>query len=90
MIEANYSKDLLDQNVEMGLVPVTHKNRVIRSHMALETVKNFLKANDLSKVEAIYLIHLSEQNSDAEKFKREIQGLTGKPTYIAGEKGGWT
>ena len=89
IIECNYSKELLNKNLESGLLPATHKNRVLKSHMALETVMEFLKANDLSKVEGIYLIHLSDQNSDAVMFKRYIQGLTGKPTYIAGEKGGW-
>ena len=53
--------------------------------MALENVKDILKANDLSKVNEIYLIHLSDGNSNAEQFKREIQELTGKPVYIAGE-----
>ena len=45
-----------------------------------------LKANDLSKVEEIHLLHLSSANSDAEGFKRQVQSLTGIPTYIAGTK----
>ena len=34
----------------------------------------------------IWLLHLSDGNSDAERFKREIMELTGKkePVYIAG------
>ena len=60
--------------------------RVIDTHFALEDVKEFLKANDLSKVKEIYLIHLSDGNSDAEQFKREIQELTGKTVFIGGEK----
>jgi ribonuclease BN (tRNA processing enzyme) len=51
--------------------------------MSLETCKEFLQANDLSQVKDIALIHLSDSNSDAERFKREDEGLTGKPTYIA-------
>ena len=39
----------------------------------------------MSKVEAIFLLHLSDGNSDAERFKREVMELTGKPTYIAWE-----
>lgn len=83
MIETNYSLDILNGNVEAGNIPPEMKKRVMRSHMSLETAKEFLKANDLSKVEQIWLIHLSDGNSDAERFKREVQELTGKPTYIA-------
>ena len=46
--------------------------------------KELLKANDLSKVQQIWLLHLSDGNSDEKRFKREIQELTGKPTFIAG------
>ena len=56
---------------------------VLRSHFSLENVKEFLQANDLSKVQEIWLLHLSDGNSDAERFKREIQELTGKVVYIA-------
>jgi phosphoribosyl 1,2-cyclic phosphodiesterase len=61
------------------------KNRIIRSHMSLETLKDMLRANDLSKVEAIYLLHLSDGNSDAVRFKREVQELTGKMVFISDE-----
>ena len=84
MLEVNYSMDILNKNIESGIVPAVHKNRVIQSHMSLETVKEFLKANDLSQVQEIHLIHLSDQNSHAKLFKEEIQKISGKPVYIAG------
>ncbi len=76
--------DILRANIEAGLVPVELKNRIIQSHFSLENVKKFLQANDLSQVREIWLIHLSDDNSDADRFKREIQELTGKPVYVAG------
>ena len=82
MIEANYSLDILKRNVEAGLVPKELKSRLLKSHFSLENVKQFLLANDLSKVEAIFLLHLSNGNSDAERFEREIQELTGKMVFI--------
>jgi phosphoribosyl 1,2-cyclic phosphodiesterase len=85
MIEANYSLDILRANVEAGSVPKELKTRILKSHFSLENVKKFLLANDLSKVEAIFLLHLSDNNSDSERFKREVMELTGKPTYIAHE-----
>lgn len=88
MLECNHSYDILDKNVESGALPLAMKNRLIQSHFSLENVKEFFKANDLSKVKEIYLLHLSDGNSDADRFKREIQQLTGKVVYVAGERGG--
>ena len=70
-------------HVEAGLVPKKLKSRILKSHFSLENVKEFLKANDLSKVQEIWLLHLSDGNSDAERFKRETQEISRKPVYIA-------
>lgn len=83
MIECNHSYEILNENVSRGVLPPAMKKRLIRSHFSLENVKEFLKANDLSKVQEIWLIHMSDGNSNAEQFKREIQELTGKPVYVA-------
>jgi phosphoribosyl 1,2-cyclic phosphodiesterase len=83
MIEANYSMGILKANVEAGTIDPILKNRVLKSHLSLENVKKFLQVNDLRKIQHIYLIHLSDINSDAERFKREIQELTGKHVIIA-------
>lgn len=81
-VECNYSSDILYDNIEKGLVPEGLKNRLLRSHFSLENVKKFLLANNLSKVQGIYLMHLSSGNSDAERFKREIQEITGKQIIV--------
>ena len=83
MIETNYSLDILRENMAAGLVAPELKNRLLKSHMSLETCKEFLKANDLSRVQEIWLIHMSDSNSDAERFLKEIKELTGKVVNIA-------
>lgn len=83
MVECNYSEKLMSERVENGLLNKSLAQRIQQSHFALENVKDFLKANDLSKVTAIYLLHLSSENSDALLFKNEIQKLTGKIVLIA-------
>lgn len=83
MVECNHSLDILRANVEAGAVPVELKNRIIKTHFGLDNVKDFLRANDLARVQEIWLLHLSDGNSDADRFKREIQELIGKPVYIA-------
>ena len=82
-IECNYSKDILNKNVELGLINKALKDRTLKSHFELENVKGFLKVNDLSGVRNICLLHLSDRNSDDERFKKEIEELTGKNVVIA-------
>ncbi len=82
MIEANYSQEIIAENVETGTVDLAHKIRVMQNHMSLETVEAFLQAHDLSNVQGIWLLHLSNTNADEELFKRRIQRLTGKPVYF--------
>jgi len=83
MIECNYAADILKTNVKAGLVEPALKSRILKSHFSLENVKSFLKANDLSKIQEIWLLHMSDGNSDEARFKREIQELTGKMVFVA-------
>jgi len=82
MIECNYSKPILQKNIEKGLIHKSMKKRLLASHFSFENVKKFLQANDLSKVEQIMLLHLSDGNSDARLFKSDIEKLTGVPTIV--------
>jgi|SRR5208283_4152612 len=77
-LEVNYSLETLAPDLD----PVV-KKRLLWNHMSLKTAKELLKANDLSSVVEIGLLHLSDRNSDEEKCRREIQSLTGKPVFIA-------
>ncbi|MFC4768710.1 MBL fold metallo-hydrolase [Effusibacillus consociatus] len=86
MVECNYSIQILNENIAAGRVPASLKPRLLKSHFSLEHVKDFLLANDLSKVQEIWLLHLSSTNSNEEMFKREIQALTGKVVYVAHER----
>ena len=83
MLECNYELGILKENVTSGRVDHEVKRRVLRSHMSLETLCGWLCANDLSRVRSIHLLHLSDDSSDQERFKRTIQGLTGKEVVIA-------
>jgi len=83
MLECNYDLALLKANVAAGLVSSEVKRRVLKSHMSLETAKNMLKANDLRRVREIILIHLSDDNGNAQRFKNEIARITGKVVRIA-------
>lgn len=83
IIEANYAKDIIDQKVRDGLSPRFLRDRIITAHMEFGQTKAFLSANDLSKVSNVILCHLSDSNSHAVRFQKEVEQLTGKPTHIA-------
>ncbi|KIL73722.1 MBL fold metallo-hydrolase [Bacillus badius] len=82
MVECNYSMKILYENVSAGRIPKVLKKRVMQSHFSLENFKEFLQENDLSKVQEIWMLHLSDTNSNEEQFKQEIQELTGKMIYV--------
>lgn len=83
MIEANYADDIVEQNIASGSMPEAMRPRLLNSHMEIEQTKAILAENDLSQVDNIVLIHLSDGNSDEERFVREVRQLTGKPVYAA-------
>lgn len=82
MIEANYKKSILNKNIEHGRVPALIKNRVLGSHFEIDNVKKFLSKCNLKECKEIHLIHLSKENGDPKLFKKEIERLTGVPTYV--------
>lgn len=83
LIEANYEERILNENYIDGKIDSTRYQRVLRSHMSLETTVEALKKNNLKGVQNIVLIHLSPRNSDADLFKSKVVEATGKNVHIA-------
>ena len=83
MIEANYDEDIMLGNVRDEKIPFSLAERVSGTHMSIDTLIDLLRANDMTEVRQIYLLHLSDNNSDAEVFKRLVQQETGAEVYIA-------
>jgi len=79
MVEANYEEKLLAANKNL---PSSVKQRIRETHAEISVTEELLKANDLSAVKQIFLIHLSDQNSNAEAFCRRIHEATLKQTYV--------
>ena len=82
MGECNYSMEQVEKSIAAGYIPQELARRLIKSHMSLEHFLDLLKANDLSQVQQIYLLHMSSNNSNAERFKRAVQELTGTEVYV--------
>jgi phosphoribosyl 1,2-cyclic phosphodiesterase len=83
IIEANYSKEIIDRKYGPDSDKEFLRNRILKSHFSLENCIGLLKANDLSHVNNIVLIHLSDSNSNEVEFQRQVQEVTGKNVTVA-------
>lgn len=80
MIEANFCEDIISEKLSGKKFL---RDRVLENHLSLQICKDVLRNNDLSRVNNIILLHLSESNSDAIRFESEIRELTGKTVHVA-------
>ena len=84
LIEANYSDELLKQNVWNGSINKAQADRIMLSHMSLEYCIDYLKDCEAQKsAKTITLCHLSERNSNPEHFREAVAGSFGVPCYCA-------
>ncbi len=83
LIECNYRLDILERNIAAGLIPSAVRNRTIQSHFSYDNCIDALQANDISAVNNIVLLHLSDGNSDAKAFKEGVKEATGKRVHVA-------
>lgn len=80
IIECNYSEQILEDKLHNKEYL---RDRIIGSHLSLETLLEILGKNDLSKVNNIVLIHLSDTNSNAVEFKNIVQKATNCNVTVA-------
>ena len=76
-LECNFALDLLRES------HAEHRTRVVKNHLGLDRVVEYLSSCDLSKVRQIHLLHLSDAHSDEARFQKTIESATGIPTYVA-------
>jgi len=81
MIEANYNDEIID-------ITLDRNKRTLNSHLSLNTVIQTLKAMKLDKIKEIYLLHLSDHNSNEEMMFKKLSEVTTKKILIAKKYGG--
>lgn len=88
MIECNYSQKIIDSRMHQGETGKGLRDRVLQSHMELETCKEFIRQNRTAMLDNIILLHLSDGNSNQKQFIQEIQEVAGQFVRIyAADKG---
>lgn len=78
LVECNHMKEFLDENYEIGL-----RNRVLATHMELQTTKGFVQANKSSELRNVILCHMSVENMDEVVMKKEISEVAGKRVKVS-------
>lgn len=83
IIEANYDMEIIRQKMGPDSDLKFLKNRILTSHFNIDNCIEFLKVNDLTAVNNIVLIHLSDGNSNEEDFAMRVSEATGKSVFVA-------
>lgn len=83
MIEVNYSDRILQGNINDGKIHKSEHDRLLQSHMELETTIKVLQKLDTDNVNEVILLHLSGRNANPDAFKRRVTESVGLPAYVA-------
>lgn len=81
IIEANFCEEIIDAKLKTDMRFL--RDRILKSHLSIQKCIDLLNVNDLSNVNNIVLIHLSDSNSNELEFKRKVEEATGKNTIVA-------
>ena len=80
LVECNYIDDIIDEHKgDIG----ERFMRLKETHMSLHRLQSYLSKVDKSQLRHIVLLHMSDNNSDAERMQTEIHALTGAEVHIA-------
>ena len=83
LIEMNFDYNIARNNVMNRELNSGLAHRIYNNHMSKEAALEFIKINKSVFLKEIYLLHLSDGNSDAQAFKKAVQALTGVRVYVA-------
>lgn len=81
MLECNYT----DEMINRALIGGDNKEKIKRikqTHMSLKNLETYIKSLNLKYTESIYILHLSDNNSDERVIKETLQKATGVPIII--------
>lgn len=79
IIEANFCEEIIREKDSNQFLT----NRILKSHLSIQKCIDLLNANDLTEVNNIVLIHLSDRNSNEKEFKEKVIKATCKNTFVA-------
>lgn len=78
-LECSYCDHILESNYGAS---TEYKTRIMKTHFSLNNLLKLLASNDLKSLEEIYLLHLSDQHSDEEVMRKEVQRAVGSKVKV--------
>ena len=93
LIEANYDGQSIhfaynEAKNNSDLANIKRYERLMNSHMSLKNCIEHLNRLDLSNCKAIFLMHLSDRNSNEHVFIDRVKKATGVKTFACKKNGG--
>lgn len=85
-VECNHDVAIVRKNVQDGVISQDLAERILRTHMSIQRLEEMCRVMDKSKLQHIYLLHLSAANSNAAEFKERIERCTGVPVTVCAER----
>lgn len=83
IIEANYCFDIMQKRVWDNKLHISRGYRVENTHLSIDECMQILGNQDLSEVDNILLVHLSDGNGNETEFLSKVKARTGRPTTMA-------
>lgn len=83
MVEANYDGEILMHNELDGIVDRRRGSRIMQTHMSIEALTSYFEKDNPAPPKEVWLLHLSDDNSDAAAFRATIEKATGAVVHIA-------
>lgn len=80
MAECNYDEKILMQNVVSGRIDRTYAERVRKTHFSIDKLEQVIK--EQKKLQRLYIMHLSNDNSNSAEFTSRLQSITGRPVEV--------
>lgn len=80
LVECHHSNDLLEEYDNSAL-----RDRVLQSHMDLQTCKEFIRVNKTGNLRNVILCHIGRNSGAGEYFASEMRKITGQniPVMVA-------
>lgn len=80
--ECNYDDETLYEQIRSGSTPTVRAKRLFTSHMGLVNFLEFLRSTDVSRLQQIYICHMSDDHGSEDKIRTAVQRLTGAEVII--------
>jgi len=82
LIECNYSDDIISDREENNQINKGLASRVKSTHMELKNCIEFVENNNSQLLKNVVLLHLSDGNSDARLFKKEVEKVVSEHVNV--------